>query len=184
MKAPSRLVLSLLLVLPSPLLAGPETEALRTLAIQDGGRNKPFDTFARETARRIAGARPFGFERVMKLDPVDWVLAMMADPERWRRESVIRVTHAGLRDAAGLPHGKDRYSYEELAGHAGLQAAIEKVHAKLRADREARLDPIEREISTLADSLGQLDGIFTLDAIRVIPHPSDPKGTWFSLRDL
>ena len=101
-----RLVLSLLvLVLPKPLLAAPDPlEPLRSIAIQDGGRVKPFDTYARETARRVTGAKPFGFQRVMGLDPVEWVLSMMADPGRWRNEpGLIRVTHAGLREAAQLP---------------------------------------------------------------------------------
>jgi ABC-type transport system involved in cytochrome c biogenesis permease subunit len=182
-----RLVLSLLvLALPKPLLAGPDPlEPLRSLAIQDGGRIKPFDTYARETARRVTGAKPFGFQRVLGLDPVEWVLSMMADPERWRHEpKLIRVTHVGLREAADLPADKDRYSWDELAKHPGLAAAMEKVHAKVREDREAKLDPIEREVSGLEDTLGILDSVFTLSGIRVVPHPTDPRGTWFSLRDL
>ena len=183
----SRLVLSLLvLALPKPLLAGPDPlEPLRSLAIQDGGRIKPFDTYARETARRVTGAKPFGFQRVMGLDPVEWVLSMMADPDRWRREpGLIRVTHVGLREAAQLPADKDRYSWDELTKHAGLAAAMEKVHEKVRADREAKLDPIEREVSGLEETLGVLDSVFTMSGIRVVPHPTDPRGTWFSLRDL
>jgi ABC-type transport system involved in cytochrome c biogenesis permease subunit len=182
-----RLVLSLLvLVLPKPLLAAPDPlDPLRAIAIQDGGRVKPFDTFARETARRVTGAKPFGFQRVMGLDPVDWVLSMMADPDRWRKEpGLIRVTHAGLREAANLPAGRDHYSWEELTHHAGLAAAMEKVHEKARQDREAKLDPIEREVSSLEDTLGTLDGIFTLSGVRMVPHPTDPRGTWFSLHDL
>jgi hypothetical protein len=173
----SRLVLSLLvLALPKPLLAGPDPlEPLRSLAIQDGGRIKPFDTYARETARRVTGAKPFGFQRVMGLDPVEWVLSMMADPDRWRHEpGLIRVTHVGLREAANLPADKDRYSWDELSKHPGLAAAMEKVHEKVRADREAKLDPIEREVSGLEDTLGILDSVFTLSGIRVVPHPTDP----------
>ena len=34
------------LALPSLLRAGPELDPLRTIAIQDGGRTKPLDTFA------------------------------------------------------------------------------------------------------------------------------------------
>ncbi len=145
---------------------------------------KPFDTFARETARRVAGARAFGFERVMGMEPVDWVLAMMADPAKWRQVPFIRVTHSGLREAAQLPKGKDHFTYEELVAHPGLQTAIQRLQEKARADREVKLDPIEREVSALADNLTLLDGIFTLQAIRVVPHPTDPKGAWFSLRDL
>ena len=111
----------------------------------------------------MTGAKPFGFQRVMGLDPVEWVLSMMADPDRWRHEpGLIRVTHVGLREAAQLPADKDRYSWDELSKHAGLAAAMEKVHEKVRADREAKLDPIEREVSGLEDTLGILDSVFTL----------------------
>src|SRR5262249_9539816 len=34
------------------------------------------------------------------------------------------------------------------------------------------------------ETLGILDGIFTLSGVRVVPHPTDPRGTWFSLHDL
>ena len=175
-----------MLVLPKPLLAAPDPlESLRSIAIQDGGRVKPFDTYARETARRVTGAKPFGLQRVMGLDPVEWVLSMMADPGRWRNEpGLIRVTHAGLREAASLPAGRDHYSWQELSTHPGLAAAMERVHDKVRQDREAKLDPIEREVSSLEDTLGILDGIFTMSGVRVVPHPTDPRGTWFSLRDL
>ena len=105
----SLLILSLLaLSLPSPLLAGSEVAPLRGIAIQAGGRTKPLDTFARETARRVTGAKPFGFERVHKLEPTEWVLSMVASPDRWRAEPIVKVTHAGLRAAAGLrPGGSD-----------------------------------------------------------------------------
>ena len=53
------MLLAGVLALPSPLRAGPELDPLRTIAIQDGGRVKPLDTFARETARRVSGAVPF-----------------------------------------------------------------------------------------------------------------------------
>ncbi|HET6897978.1 MAG TPA: hypothetical protein VFK70_06515, partial [Vicinamibacteria bacterium] len=50
--------------------AATTVDALRTLAVQDGGRVKPLDTFARESARRITGGRAFGAESVRGLDPV------------------------------------------------------------------------------------------------------------------
>jgi len=177
------------LALPTLLRAGPELDPLRTIAIQDGGRTKPFDTFARETARRVTGARAFGFETVKRLDPVEWILAMMADPARWREERFIRVTHAGLRDAVGLPPGQDpdhpdAYSFRELTGHDAFLKAADKIHEKLRQDQEAKLDPIEREITTLYDSLSTVAAIFSGEALRIVPHPTDPKGSWFSLADL
>jgi ABC-type transport system involved in cytochrome c biogenesis permease subunit len=178
------LLLPLLLLLPTLLLAGPELDPLRRIAIQEGGRVKPLDTFARETSRRITGARAFGAESVQGLDPVEWLLAMLIDPKKWSDEPIIRVTHAGLRDAAKLPAGKDRFSYNELSNHPGFKEAADKVHAKFKEDPEAKLDPIEREISALFDTLGTMNAIFSGDAWRIIPHPTDARATWYSLADL
>jgi ABC-type transport system involved in cytochrome c biogenesis permease subunit len=186
MKLHPLMLLAGVLALPSPLRAGPELDPLRAIAIQDGGRVKPFDTFARETARRVSGATPFtGGESVRGMDPVEWVLSMLSDPHRWRDEKIVKVSHAGLRAAAGLPPRADqRYSFAELTAHAGFLAAADKVHEKFRQDREARLDPVEREISTLYDTLGVMNGIFSGEALRIVPHPTDKSAAWFSLADL
>src|SRR5688572_25712154 len=80
-------------------------DPVRAIAVQDGGRAKPLDTFARESARRVTGARAFGADSVKGLDPVEWLLAMMADPGVWREEPIVRVSHAGLREALGLAAG-------------------------------------------------------------------------------
>jgi len=184
MKRSRLLMLSVLALLPNPLRAGPEIDPVRRIAIQDGGRTKPFDTFARETARRITGARAFGFQSVKGLEPSEWILSMLAAPERWRQEKIVKVTHAGLREAAGLPAGKDVYSFEELVSHQGFLAAAEKVHEKVRKDREAKLDPIEREIADLYENLSVMAGIFSGEALHVVPHPDDPKAAWYSVADL
>ena len=177
------LTLSLLAFsLPATLLAGSEVAPLREIAIQTGGRTKPLDTFARETARRVMGAKPFGLEGVQGLEPTEWVLAMLATPERWRGEPIVKVTHAGLRKAAGLPDDQDHYSFEELVSHEGFLAATEKVHAKLRQDEE--IDPVESELANLYDTLSIMSGIMSGEALRIIPHADDPKATWYSIADL
>ncbi len=132
----------------------------------------------------MTGARAFGAESVKGLDPVEWVLAMHADPTRWKDEKVVRVTHVGLRDAAKLPAGQDHFSFNELTTHPGLRAAIGAVADKQHKDSEAKLDPIEREISDLSETIGIMDGVFTGDALRVIPHPTDAAATWATLADL
>jgi ABC-type transport system involved in cytochrome c biogenesis permease subunit len=164
--------------------AGRRFKALCQIAIQDGGRSKPLDTFARELAKRVQGARPFGFEGVRQLEPTEWLLAMLAAPDRWREEPIIKVTHAGLRQAAGLTDGKDHYSFQELASHKGLLDALDTVHRKLDGDREAKPDPIERELLDLEGTLFTMRGVFTGEALRIIPRPDDPKAAWYSLADL
>jgi cytochrome c-type biogenesis protein CcsB len=178
----SLLTLSLL-ALSAPLLAGgPELQPLREIAIQEGGRTKPLDSFARELAKRIQGARAFGLDGVAGLEPTEWVLSTLAAPERWQAEPIIKVTHAGLREVASLPHDKDRYSFRELADHKGLQEAVSRVRAKL--DREEELDPVDREVLDLYDTLLTYQGVMSGESLHIVPHPDDPKAAWYSIADL
>ena len=128
------------------------------------------------------GAKPFGFESVSRLEPTEWVLAMLATPDRWREEPIVKVTHAGLREAAGLPQDKDRYTFNELVNHEGFLDAVQEVHAKLRQDES--IDPVERELADLYDTLSVMSGIMSGEALRIIPHSDDPKATWFTIADL
>jgi ABC-type transport system involved in cytochrome c biogenesis permease subunit len=43
---------------------------------------------------------------------------------------------------------------------------------------------VEREISTLYDTLGVMAGLFSGESLRIVPHPSDGNASWFSLADL
>jgi ABC-type transport system involved in cytochrome c biogenesis permease subunit len=179
---PSLFALSLAGPLADPATAAADLQPLRQIAIQEGGRAKPLDTFARELAKRVQGAKPFGFERVAGLEPIEWLLASLASPERWQAEPIVRVTHAGLRRAAGLPGGRDRFSFQELAGHEGLQKAVAGVRTKL--DREQELDPVDREVFDLYDTLMTYQGVMSGEALHVVPHPDDPQAAWYSIADL
>ena len=178
----SLLTLSLLALSGPALAGGRELAPLREIAIQDGGRTKPFDSFARELAKRVQGARAFGFDTVAGLEPTEWVLATLAAPDRWKAEPILKVTHAGLRDTAGLPQEKDRYSFQELADHKGLQEAVARVRAKL--DRNEDLDPVDREVLDLYDTLLTYQGVMSGESLHIVPHPDDPKAAWYSIADL
>jgi cytochrome c-type biogenesis protein CcsB len=172
------------LTLAHPVVAGTELDALRAIAIQDGGRVKPLDTFAREAARRVQGAKPFsGGESVAGLDPSEWIVSMLASPERWHTTPMIRVTSAGLRDALALPAGKDRYSFDELAKHEPLQKAAGRIGETLRQDPDAKLDTADREISSLYETLMLVNAIFSGEALRLVPQ-QDPKAAWLTVADL
>ena len=130
----------------------------------------------------MQGARAFGFESVAGLEPTEWLLATLAAPERWKAEPIVKVTHAGLRQAAGLPPDKDRYSFQELAEHKGLQEAVARVREKL--DRDEDPDPVEREVLDLYDTLLTYQGVMSGESLHVVPHPDDPKAAWYSIADL
>ncbi len=156
---------------------------VRRLAVQDGGRTKPLDTFARESARRVTGGRAFGAESVKGLQPTEWVLSMLAEPDRWKDEPIVRVSHAGLREAVGLSATRDKYSFRELAAQEPLLKSVEALQERMQHDESAKLDPTEREISDLYGTLGLMSQLFDGSALRMVPS-ADPDAAWGSLADL
>ncbi|HET9315007.1 MAG TPA: cytochrome c biogenesis protein CcsA, partial [Vicinamibacteria bacterium] len=157
-------------------------DPLRSVAVQDGGRLKPLDTFARECARHVTGAKPFtGGETVKGLDAVEWLLGMLSDPARWQSEPIVRVAHADLRAAVGLPAERDRFSYSQLVAHEGLANEIASVREKL--ERDEALTPVESEVAALYDTLALMRGLLDGSAIRIVPVTGE-SGSWLSVADL
>jgi ABC-type transport system involved in cytochrome c biogenesis permease subunit len=169
---------------PQPRLTSVELAAVRMIAVQDGGRVKPLDTFAREIARRIGGARAFGAESIRGLDPAEWVLAMVADPERWRSEPMVRVTSAELRRATELPADRDRFTFAELAAHRPFTDLAASIQDRLRANPETRLQPVDQEVQNLYGALSIVAGIYSGEALRVVPRPDEPEAAWLTLDEL
>jgi cytochrome c-type biogenesis protein CcsB len=176
--APSFL-LAVAAALPSHLQAAAEIEPLRAVAVQDGGRVKPLDSFARETARRVGGARVFGAESMAGREPLEWLVGMMADPERWKSVPMVRVTQAELRTMLDLPAGRDRFSFDELVGNARFMEAVKRVEERTR-DREATLTPSEQALSDLYETLSLLSAIFTGETPRLFPG-AGPNDAWTAL---
>jgi cytochrome c-type biogenesis protein CcsB len=180
--AVSTAVLLAMALSASPARADDGLAALREVAVQDGGRLKPLDTFARESARRITGAKPFtGGETVKGLDAVEWLVGMLAEPARWQSEPIVRVAHADLRAAVGLPAGRDRFSYAQLTAHEGLAAQIASVRDKLA--RDEALDAVEAEVASLYETLALMRGLLDGSAIRIVPV-QDASAAWLSIADL
>jgi ABC-type transport system involved in cytochrome c biogenesis permease subunit len=164
---------------------GELADALRGVAVQDGGRVKPLDTFAREAARRISGARPFtGGESVQGLDAVEWTIAALADSQAWKAKPIVRVVHAELRGRLGLAAERDRYSFDELVGNRAFMDAAERLLGRLREDPEARLQPLESEILSLYETLSMIAGIASGEAIRISEQGADETGAWLPISGL
>jgi cytochrome c-type biogenesis protein CcsB len=183
---PRRTLLLLAAVLTAgPLATGSDLAPLRTIAVQDGGRVKPLDTFARELARRVSGAKPFtGGESVAGLDPAEWILSMVATPDRWKTEPMFRLAHADLRAALRLDAARDRYRFDELAGHAPFREAVGRVEERLRRDQDVHLEEIDQETLTLQETLSIVAGVFTGDSLRMVPDAHDSAAPWLSIEQL
>src|SRR5205814_1785082 len=110
------------------------------LAIQDGGRRKPIDTFARETLIRISGRSTYSDKTGRKWQPNDFVLSAALETHDWRSEPMVLISLGKLKEQLGLDKTQRRFSFEQLVALPELQRLTNEGHSLKRAEK-----PLDRE---------------------------------------
>src|SRR5947207_163610 len=91
------------------------------LAIQDGGRRKPVDTFAKEALIRITGRSTHADKTGKKWRPNDFVLSALVATHDWKNEPMGLISSGQLIEQLGLDKTPRRFSFAELTASAELQ---------------------------------------------------------------
>src|SRR5437870_12181525 len=73
-----------------------------SLAIQDGGRRKPIDTFAREALIKITGRSTYTTPGGKTWQPNDFLLSALLETRDWKQEPMILVSLGQLIEQLGL----------------------------------------------------------------------------------
>lgn len=158
-------------------LAEAETAGkLARLAVQHDGRVMPLDTMAREAVWKVTGSRHWA-----GADPVAVVLGWSFDPAGWATEPLIRV-EPELAAEIGLPAGRTRASYLELAKNPRLEALLEE--ARARDERREKQSGLSRLALAVEDRTRRLRGFLDRTSLRVVPAPGDPQAAWTVPEDL
>jgi hypothetical protein len=71
------------------------------LAIQDGGRRRPIDTFAKETLIRITGRSTYTDKTGRKWRRNDFVLSALLETHDWKSEPMVLVSSGQLIEQLG-----------------------------------------------------------------------------------
>src|SRR5437870_9627370 len=138
------------------------------LAIQDGGRRKPMDTFAKETLIRITGRSTHADKTGKKWRPNDFVLSALVEPHDWKNEPMVLISSGQLTEQLGLDKTQRRFSFSELTGSAGLQRLVTEAQALKRAEKP--LTRVQQEALSVSDRLTLLVHIMDGSAI-IISKP-------------
>ena len=88
-----------------------------TLPVQEGGRLKPMDTFARFRLLRFNGKRSCRDEADRRMSASAWLLECLVRPEEAQHIRMFRVEDSSLIEAIGATPRKkrDRYAYRDIA---------------------------------------------------------------------
>jgi len=142
----------------------------RSLIVQHDGRCMPLDTLARDVVHTVGG-RSLASRR----DPVLWLLAWTFEPDRWRRQPLIPIGNAQLREELALAADKTAFSYDELIRHQRLQDLLHQI-GNLAGNPKP--DPLQSKVREIRNRLATLNGVFGGQTIRLVPDPSDPGAAW------
>ncbi len=148
-------------------------DKLRTVAIQHNGRNKPLDSFAREMVRQITGQEYF-----QKQDPLETVLSIIAEPERWQAVDCIAVSFVPLREALGMDRKAARISYNDLVASRKLMRMLPAIVEK--QDQNEKLTLMDNEVMDTFQRFVAFSNLIN-HRLALLPPPAASSQVWLSI---
>jgi len=146
------------------------------LAIQDGGRRKPVDTFAKETLIRITGRSTYTDKTGRVWRPNDFVLSALLETHDWKEEPMVLVSSGQLVERLGLDKAQRRFSFAQLAASPELQKLVAEAQALKRAEKP--LNRVQQEALSVNDRLTLLAHVMDGSALLIIPAASNETDPW------
>lgn len=172
--AVSMSVIILALLVASFTQAPPAGDALRYMPIQDGGRIKPFDIFAREMLSVVYGKQKFEGREAREI-----ILTWMLGPEAWQDKRIFEIRNHEVLKNLGLPLGQRHFTGDEIFSNPQLQPMMMDLENKRKA--KEKLTAYFQDLQRLENQFFVFREIATGRLLRLIPN-SDPSVTsWKSI---
>jgi cytochrome c-type biogenesis protein CcsB len=145
------------------------------LAIQDGGRRKPVDTFARETLIKITGRSTYP-AGAKTWQASDFILSMLLDTHDWKQEPMILVSLGELKQRLALPEQQRRFSFAQLTALPELNALASQAHAARKAEKP--LTRLQSEVMSVTERLALFAHVMDGSAFLLAPAPEKTTDAW------
>lgn len=145
------------------------------IAIQDGGRRKPVDTFARETLTKITGRSSYQTGG-KTWNANDFILSALLDTHNWKDEPMVLVSIGQLIEKLGLDKTQRRFPFAKLAESEELKRLVNEAHALKRAEKP--LDRLQQEALAVGDRLGLLSHIMDGSIFLLVPAAEKVTDAW------
>ena len=157
------------------------SQQIRYLPVQDSGRIKPFDTFARETLELVYGKKSYTPKEGMPAVPAHWVvLTWMLSPESWVSRPLFEVNHHDLLTSLGLAKEKKYYTGDEIFKNEKFSNLMQELQNKRQT--KDKLNPYFQALQRLENQFFLFREMASGRLLKIYPVPD--KTTWLSVADL
>jgi len=150
-------------------------EPLEMLPMQDGGRIKPFDTFARETLQLVHGKQTFDGKPASEI-VFTWLLV----PDHWMTAPLIELRHAGLKEALKITSQERYFSAQSLFTNERIPLLVQELNTL--HERQEKLNPYFQAVQRLENQLALFQAITKGVALRFVPDPNGDR--WKAVSEL
>lgn len=178
-----KMILTLCIFLISSIVhAGDGIDALQALPVQDGGRIKPFQTFANESLQLIYGKPAFKLEgsSAPARPATEILMTWILQPSAWQETPLFEINFIELKKGLKLPSERKHFSFNEILGNERLPALMQELQSK--RETKEKLDPYFQALQRLDTQLFTFREIAKGAAVRVVPPRTGDK--WIALSDL
>ncbi len=172
-------LLALLILFPTIAFAlGFQWSPLSTMAIQERGRVKPFDTFAEESLQYVTGKRSWNGQT-----PEETIFSWLANFEKdWSGTEFVLVDYKPLKEQVGLDTSRRYFSPEELTENTELIKLTQSGFEKNSAGESP--NQLEKKAMEVSNRVGLLRAVVSGAAWTILPNPESPEADWFALSSL
>ena len=153
--------------------AGWDFSEISRMPIQNGGRLKPLDSFARETVLFETGSRSFAGWK-----PIDLLFSWLAHPGYWQDQPFIQIDRLDVRRQLGLDEKHTRFSPRELMENFALAQYANSMESAQRGPEtqtnptKDKNDPRTQELRRVLDRVGLFRAIVAGVNWTVVPPPA------------
>lgn len=166
---------ALTLAFGSTVFAASSRDAIKYIPIQNGGRLKPFDTFAQESMQLLHGKR----SRENK-SATDIILSMYVVPDVWLNTKFIAVKNFEVKRNLGLDEKENFFSYADLAKAKQLPLLLQNLRSK--SDMKEKLNPYDQAVQKVESQMYMFNAISTGMAFTLVPaKPEKNSDAWLPL---
>ncbi|MFV8258424.1 cytochrome c biogenesis protein [Bdellovibrio bacteriovorus] len=150
-------------------------DLLKSMPVQDGGRIKPYDSFAKEMLEIVYGKTKFEGRNATEI-----VLTWMLSPQAWEGKKIFEVRNHQVLQAMNLPKDQRYFNGEELFANERFTLLRQELQAK--RETKEKLDPYFQALQRLENQFFVFQEIAAGRMLKVAP----PKegDTWLAVADL
>ncbi|MDQ6624946.1 MAG: cytochrome c biogenesis protein CcsA [Verrucomicrobiota bacterium] len=145
------------------------------LAIQEGGRRKPVDTFGRETLIKLSGRSSFT-SNGKTWNGNDFLLSMLLDTHKWQEEPLILISVGQLIEQLGLDKTQRRFPFAKLSALPELNRLVGEAHELKRAEKP--LSKLQNEAMAVGERLALFSHVMDGSSFLLVPARQKETEPW------